>query len=152
MGFLDNLLGKKSDSKNAAAPAQAAPAVANVHHDSIPFSLKTSFRPVRLKARSENSCELLLGIRNISDSDHMCSIVVEIPKSLGFDGMGIHKTKELRLGSFAAGASKDLSVTVSANNQTPAGNYRIFVTAYSHYRDYTHVLNSVRKFVELRVV
>lgn len=82
----------------------------------------------------------------------MCSILVELPKSIGFDTVGLHKAKELRLGNLEAGKERDVSVTINANNQTPAGAYRLFVTLYAHYRDYAHVLNSVRKAVELRAV
>ncbi|MFH1306745.1 MAG: hypothetical protein ABIH83_03790 [Candidatus Micrarchaeota archaeon] len=143
MGFIESIvdkISKESDSEKGGSSR------------AVPFTLSTSFRPVRLRARSENSCELVINLKNISNSDHICSVVVEIPKSLGFDQMGLHKTKELRLGNLEAGKGRTLSVNISANNQTPSGTYRIFTTANSHYRDYTHLLNSVRKSVELRVV
>lgn len=139
MGIFDSLLGKPKQ--------EEAPDAKN-----IPFSMASTLRPVRLRARAENSCELILHLKNISNSTQMCSILVELPKSLGFDTVGLHKTKELRLGSLEAGKERDVSITINANNQTPAGTYRLFVTAYSHYRDYSHVLNSIRKAVEIRAV
>ena len=118
----------------------------------VPFTLTTAFRPMRLRAMAQNSCDLVLNIKNADSNSHICSIVVEVANSLGFDSMGLHKKKELRLGNLEAGKVREITVPIMANNQTPAGNYRVFVTAYSHYRDYSHVLNSVRKSVELRVV
>ncbi|MFH0927669.1 MAG: hypothetical protein V1822_03755 [Candidatus Micrarchaeota archaeon] len=142
MGLLDSI--RSSLSSQGGSQPQGG--------EALPFKFSTSFRPVRLRAMSQNSCELLISIKNTSAQAHICSIVVEVANSLGFDSMGLHKKKELRLGSLEPSASKEISVPITANNQTPAGNYRIFITAYSHYRDYSHVLNSVRKSAELRVV
>ena len=138
MGLLDNIFG--GSSKPAAAPGGPE------------FTISTSFRPMRLAARSNNSAELLVTLHNISGSSQMCSVVVELPKSLGFDSVGLHKTKELRLGTLDAGTQKDLSVSIYSSSQTPAGLYQLKLSVYSHYRDYAHVLNSVSKTLELRVV
>ena len=118
----------------------------------VPFKITTSLSPVRLIARTQNSCDLILTVQNLESSPLMCSVVVDVPNSLGFDSMALHKKKELRLGSLEASKSRKITVPLCANNQTPAGTYRVFITMYSHYRDYTHVLNSVRKSIELRVV
>ncbi len=141
MGILDNVFsmfgasGSDSESKKV-----------------MPFKLTTSLRPVRLRAMTQNSCDLIITIQNLDSKSLMCSVVVESPNSLGFDSVGLHKKKELRLGNLDVAKSRSIPVSIHANNQTPAGTYRFFITAYSHYRDYTHVLNSVRKSVELRVV
>lgn len=138
MGLLDNLLGKKEETP--AAPKGS------------PFSLSTSLRPVRLNARRENSLDLLIDLQNITNAPQMCSVVVELPKSLGFDNVGLHKTRELRLGALEANVKKQVPVGIFANNQTPPGNYRLTITLNAHYRDYSHVINSVSKAVEIRVV
>lgn len=141
MGLFDSILGKGSKSPEASAPAK-----------SPVFALAVAFRPLRLNARSENSVDLLMHLTNLDEKPVMCSVVIELPKGLGFDGVGLHKTKELRLGNLEGKVEKELAVTIVGNNQTPPGLYRIQVTAYSHYRDYAHVLNSVSKTIELRVV
>jgi hypothetical protein len=138
MGILDNLFG--SAPQMGAAPKGS------------PFSLSTSFRPMRLAGRSSNSVDLLLNLQNVSSTPQVCSVVVELPKALGFDGVGLHKTKELRLGTLDSAARKDFAVPIHANSQTLPGLYRLKLTVYSHYRDYAHVLNSVSKILELRVV
>ncbi|VVB57630.1 Uncharacterised protein [uncultured archaeon] len=137
MGLFDNLFGSSS--------SEAAP-------KGSPFAFSYSFRPMRLTGRSNSSVDLLVDLRNASNSPQMCSLVVELPKALGFDGVGLHKTKELRLGTLEAGAQKSLPVSICGTSQTQPGVYRLKVTVYSHYRDYAHVLNSVSKIIELRVV
>ncbi len=139
MGLLDGLFGKGESAPEGARGGKS-------------FTLNTSFRPMRLAARSDNSVELIIELQNISGQSQLCSVVVEVPKGLGFDGVGLHKTKELRIGQLPAGETKRISVGLHASSQTPAGNYRIQITAYSHYRDYSHVLNSASKPAELRVV
>ena len=137
MGLFDGIFG---GSKPAAAQGGS------------PFSVSTSLRPMRLASRSSNSIDLLINLHNTSGTPQMCSIVVELPKSLGFDSVGLHKTKELRIGTLDADAKKDLAVSVFASSQTPPGLYQLKLSVYSHYRDYAHVLNSVSKTLELRVV
>lgn len=145
MGLLDGITSIFSN-KSAQGQTEAGAKKA------IPFKLATSFRPVRLRARNENSCDLVISIKNMDSEPHLCSVLVELPKQLGFDGVGLHKSKELRIGELAAGQEKEISTAISANNLTPPGNYSIFVSACSHYRDYSHVFNSVRKSTALRVV
>ena len=85
MGFLDNLFGKSEPNLVAAKGS--------------PFAVSTSFRPMRMTGRSSSSVDLLLAMQNVSDAPQICSVVIELPKSLGFDPVGLHKTKELRLGA-----------------------------------------------------
>lgn len=140
MGFLDGIFGKGEEAQPAGAVKGS------------PFTISTSFRPMRLAARSDNSVELLVELANISGQPNLCSMVVELPKGIGFDGVGLHKTKELRMGQFPAGEKKTIPIGLHASSQTPPGAYRIQLTVYSHYRDYSHVLNSASKSAELRVV
>lgn len=148
MGMFDSLLGKKKE--EPAAPAVPGAGVSSSH--GAPFTLSIAFRPLRLSARADGSVDLLATVHNVSGMPQMCSLVVEVPKSLGFDGVGLHKTKELRLGQLGPDEQKEAAVTIVGGGQTQPGSYRLQVTAYAHYRDYTHVLNSVSKTVELRVV
>ncbi len=138
MGIFDSILGRGSSEE---APSNGSP-----------FTFTYSFRPMRLTGRTSSSVDLLLDLHNVSKAPQMCSVVVELPRPLGFDGVGLHKTKELRLGTLDAGARKEMAVTVQGTSQTLPGVYRLKVTVYSHYRDYAHVLNSASKIIELRVV
>ncbi len=136
MGFLDGLIGKKEE------PARQG----------LPFNISTSMRPVRLNARKENCLELLVTITNASDKPFMASASLEVPRTLGFENVGMAKIKEIRMGELAAQKEKTVSFSICANSQTPAGTYSALLTVSQHYRDYSHVLNYAKKTVELRVV
>lgn len=136
MGILDGLMGKKE------APARAG----------LPFNVSTALRPVRLNARKDNCLELLVTVANASDSPMMLSVNLEMPKSLGFENLGITKIKEIRIGELPAQKSKTVSFSVCANSLTPAGTYSALLTVSQHYRDYLHVQNYAKKSVEVRVV
>jgi uncharacterized membrane protein len=77
---------------------------------------------------------------------------IEVPKSLGFENLGITKIKEIRIGELAAQKEKTVSFSICANSQTPAGTYSALLTVSQHYRDYSHVLNYAKKSVEVRAV
>ena len=136
MGILDNLMGKKE------APAR----------EGLPFNVSTALRPVRLNARKENCLELLVTVANASDAPLMMSVNIEVPKSLGFENLGITKIKEIRIGELPAQKEKTVNFSICASSQTPAGTYSALLTVSQHYRDYSHVLNYAKKSVEVRVV
>ncbi len=136
MGLIDDLIGKKEE------PARAG----------LPFNVSTALRPVRLNARKENCLEVLVTIKNASDAPVMASVTAEVPKSLGFENLGITKIKEIRLGEIPAQKEKTISFSVCATSQTPAGTYSVLLGVNQHYRDYSHILNYARKTVEIRVV
>ena len=136
MGFLDNLMGKKEE------PSRAG----------LAFNVSTALRPVRLNARKENCLELLVTIKNASDEPIMTSASVEIPKSLGFENLGITKIKEIRMGDIAPQKEKTVSFTLCASSQTAPGTYSVLLTVNHHYKDYQHVQNYARKTVEVRAV
>lgn len=136
MGILDSILGEKEE------PARAG----------LPFNVSTSLRPVRLNARKANCLELLVTIKNVSDSGFIASASVEVPRQLGFENLGITKIKEIRMGELAARAEKAISFSICANPQTAQGTYSLLLTVNQHYRDYSHVLNYAKKSVEVRAV
>jgi len=135
MGFLD-IFGKKEESKPAG----------------IPFKLETRFRPIRLKALGESKTELLIDLQNMGGEDVLVSLVVKLPDKIGFDTIGLYRAKEIRIGQMGNGEGKNLNIEIFGSSKTTAGNYEVEITAFSHYRDYGHVLNSVKKKVTLRVV
>lgn len=136
MGLIDNLMGTKEE------PARAG----------LPFNVSTSLRPVRLNARKENCLEVLVSVANAAEAPIMVSVTAEVPKSLGFENLGITKIKEIRMGELPAQKSKAVSFSVCANSQTPPGTYAVLLTVNHHYRDYSHVLNYAKKTVEIRAV
>jgi len=115
MGFIDGILGKGHEEGGAAGVLPM-------------FSISTSFRPVRLAAKKEENVELELVVRNISEGETMASVNVDIPKGLGFDGMGIARAKEFRLGQLKSNEEKKFSVSLHGNS------------------------HAVKKAVELRVI
>lgn len=150
MGILDTILDRLSGITEE--ETQISEETVRTPDIGVPFAISTSFRPVRLNSNTQNNIDLVINLTNQSEKNQICSVVVDLPKNIGFEQMGISRQKELRLGELQPGQSKEFSISLSANNQTPAGFYTLQLTAYSHYRDYTHILNSVRKPVELRVV
>lgn len=136
MGFLDGILGSKEQ------PA----------HPGLPFNITQALRPVRLSARRDNCLELLVTIKNVSDAPVMASAVVEVPRALGFENLGITKVKEIRMGELAQHAERTVSFSVCATTQTPHGTYSLLLTVNQHYRDYAHILNYAKKGVEVRAV
>jgi len=137
MGILENLMGKSDE--QTVAPG-------------FPFKLSTNLRPVRLAAKKDNCLELLVAIKNLSDKPYIASASLELPKSLGFENLGITKIKEIRMGELDIGKEKTISFSVCASFQTAPGVYSAVLTLNQHYKDYAHVLNYAKKNVEIRVV
>ncbi len=118
----------------------------------VPYKIKTSFRPLRITARKNESVDLIVEVTNRTEEQLLTSVVVKVGKKLGFDNVGMNKVKEVRLGYLQGGETKELNVGVYGNSGTPPGTHKVLVKVFSHYRDYNHVLNSVKKMVELRAV
>lgn len=137
MGFLDGIFGKAAE-----APVRQG----------LPFNISTALRPVRLNAKRDNSLELLVTVKNATEKPVMASVTVEIPRALGFDGLGITRIKEVRLGEMDAQKEKTISFSICANSQTAPGTYAAVLTVNHHYRDYAHILNYAKKNVEIRAV
>jgi uncharacterized membrane protein len=151
MGLLENLLGEENErSRNETAE--------NVYVEKkvpkIPFRVSTSFLPLRLSAMKQNSVNLIVKLKNITDDPQLVSVDVSLPKGnlLGFDSTCINKAIEKKVGTMQAGATAEVSIPVFASNQTEAGDYELGLTAYAHYQDYSKVLASVKKRASLRVV
>jgi len=118
----------------------------------IPFTVKTSFIPVRLAANKIDRTDLVIKIRNNEGENILTSVVVEVPKGLGTDQSCIQRLKEIRIGYMGKEESQDIVVPIWSNVVTKQGTYNVNVTAFVHYRTYAYVLNSVKKTAELRVV
>ena len=91
-------------------------------------------------------------VRNLTKEVLLTSIVVSVAGKIGFDEMGRQNTKEQRLGEMQPGEVKETKFNIYANLGTDAGNYTVTLDTFAHYRDYTHVLDSVRKDVQIGVI
>ncbi len=137
MGILEDLVGKGQEE-----PARPG----------LPFNVTTALRPVRLSARKESSLELLVTIKNVSGEPVMASATCEVPKSIGFENVGMTRIKEIRMGSLEPQTEKTVSFSICSSSLTPPGTYSVLLSVNQHYRDYSHVLNYARKTVEIRAV
>ncbi len=118
----------------------------------VPFSIKTSFIPVRLASYKGDRTDLVIKLKNNEDENVLVSLVVEVPKALGVDQSCLQKAKEIRIGYLSKQGSQDITVPLWSNVTTKPGDYSITITAFVHYRTYAYVLNSVKKTAEIRVV
>ena len=115
----------------------------------LPYSMKTEFVPYKLKANGRGTASLVVDIRNVTKEPVMSSVVVEVPARLSLDDIGMAKEKEVRLGTLAPNEEKRAVVDIFSSPATDKGDYTVSVTAFIHYRDYGHVLNSMKKRVLL---
>ena len=118
----------------------------------IPYAMKARFNPYRLVANKSNSVMLIASIKNLSKEPLMTSIVVRVPKGLGFDSTVLGTVREIRIGYLAPKEEKDLNIEIFGGIQSRPGEYKILITSFCHYRDYAHIFNSESKKISLRVV
>ncbi len=119
---------------------------------SSPYRLATEWVPYRIYANRKSSSTLVVRIKNVTEEPLMTSVVVELPKQLGFESIGMTKEREIRFGDIAPGEEKEARFEVFSGPQSDAGDYTLGLTAIAHYRDYGHVINAVKKKVIANVV
>lgn len=137
MGIL-NLFGKK-DSANEITKGP-------------PFSVSTELVPYKLHAKMSSNAMLIVKVRNLTKDVLLTSVVAKVPGKMGFDEMVMQKEKEVRIGEMQPGELKETEVRIYSSVGTEPGDYTLALTTFAHYRDYAHVLNSVRKDVALSVI
>ncbi len=118
----------------------------------IPYVMRYRFNPYRLVANRNNSVRLMLTVKNATGEPLMTSVVLKVSKGLGFDESCLGQVREIRFGNVGPKEEKELDVEIFGKLQTQPGEYKVLVTAFSHYRDYAHILNSESKKIGLRVV
>ncbi len=136
MGFIDKLknLGKTQE------------------NSSRPITMSTQFKPYRLNSHKNESVDLIVVVKNTDSKKSMMSVVAKCPNKLGFGSPGINKTEQKKLGDVEPGEEKTVVFKVQGNSNTTPNDYPIGIFVYSHFRDYDHVENAVRKVVTLRAV
>jgi uncharacterized membrane protein len=125
------------------------PAPAETH---LPYSITYWIHPLRMKAHSCDYAALEVTVKNSQSSEALTSVVVLVPKGLGFDGSGLSQKKEVRLGMLAPGEEKMIPLKLWANQRSQPGKYTVKIFVLSHYRDYSHTLNQVRHTFSVRLV
>lgn len=117
----------------------------------LPYKVTTEFVPYHLYSNSSSSVMLLVRVKNLTKEQVLSSVVIEVPKTLSLDNMGLVTAKELRLGTIAPDEEKESRVDIHGGAGTEKGEYTLSITAFIHYRDYGHVLNAMKKRAVLEV-
>ncbi|NYZ75551.1 hypothetical protein H0O03_04800 [Candidatus Micrarchaeota archaeon] len=115
------------------------------------YTIQTELHPFRLYAHKNDYTELEVVLKNVYSSELLTSLVVIVPKGLGFDQSALSQQREVRIGQMKPGEEKHFKIPVWASQRTDKGRYVVRVYAISHYHDYGHVLNEARKELRLRV-
>lgn len=118
----------------------------------VPYSMKLKFHPYRLNANKMESVLLFVELKNLKEEVLLTSVIIELPKNLGFDQTALSNAREIRIGEMKPGEEKSVKVEVWGNPRTDSGDYSLKVTAICHYRNYGYLLNAEKKEVVLRVV
>ncbi|MGC8851326.1 MAG: hypothetical protein ACP5O3_03825 [Candidatus Micrarchaeia archaeon] len=133
MGIFD-LFGKKEVSQNESY-----------------YSIKTELHPFRLYAHKNDYVNLQITLKNNFQRELLTSLVLIVPRGLGFEQSALSTQKEIRIGMLKAGEEKTFKIPIWATQRTDAGDYKIKIFAIAHYHDYAYVLNESRKIITLRV-
>lgn len=118
----------------------------------LPYLVMTEWMPYRLYANQKGSASLMVKIKNVTNDTLLSSVSVELPKNLGFDPTSMSKLKEVKLGNIAPNEQKELHFDVYNSVGADKGKYSVDLTVMSHYRDYGHIIDSVKKPSPIEVV
>jgi len=116
------------------------------------YTMDLETHPFRLNAHKNESVDLTIRLKNTLDKELLTSVVVVVQKPLSTDQTGLTQQREVRIGLLQPGEFKNVVIPIWSTQRTEPGVYKIKVFAISHYRDYGHILNEVRKTIDLRVV
>lgn len=118
----------------------------------LPYILNVDFHPIRLPANKADYVEMTLDVTNNSGKEQLMSILISVPKGLGFDQSALSQEKELRLETMKAGEHRHMVIKLWSTQRTQRGEYKVNISVAGHYRTYKHVLSEIRKVIALRVV
>ena len=114
--------------------------------------ISTELVPYRLYSRRNSSATLMVKVRNVTKDILLTSVVAELPNKLGFDEMVLSRQREIRVGEMQPNEQKEVKFNIYGGVGSDAGEYTLRLTTIAHYRDYSHVLNAVKKQVQISVV
>ncbi len=115
------------------------------------FSLNVETHPYSLSPATNDYVDLEISISNNSDAALMSSVVISVPKGLGFERSAISQQREIRLGFLKPGETKHLKAQLWGTQRTVKGVYPIKIYAMSHFNDYGHVMGEILKTISFRV-
>ncbi len=118
----------------------------------LPYDVKIEFSPLRMKKGDERPTQMLINVKNIDKEENLTSVVIEIPREMGFDKTGAVSRKEIRIGTLKPKDQKEFTIELYSNHRAEQGAYDIKVKANKHYRGYSHILDSAEKNIVLRIV
>ncbi len=118
----------------------------------IPYALSLEWVPYKLFSGKKSSSTLFLKIKNVSKEDLLTSVVMTLPQKLSFDSIGVTRRKELKIGELKPNEEKEKRIDVMNSIDAQKGEYTIQITATSYYRDYEHIINSIRKKTKIQIV
>ncbi|MGD0510233.1 MAG: hypothetical protein ABSA33_00165 [Candidatus Micrarchaeaceae archaeon] len=117
-----------------------------------PYSISTELVPYKLHAKMSSNALLIVKVRNLTKDVLMTSVVAKVPGKLGFDEMVMQKEKEVRVGDMQPAETKEIEFKIYSSIGSEVGDYTLALTTFAHYRDYAHVLNSIRKDVTVSLI
>lgn len=118
----------------------------------IPYDVKIEFSPLRMRKGDDRPIQMLINVKNIDNEDNLTSVVIEIPKEMGFDKIGTVSRKEIRIGTLKSKEDKNFTIELYPNHRSEVGTYDVSVIANKHYRGYSHIINNSQKNISLRIV
>jgi uncharacterized membrane protein len=118
----------------------------------IPYDVKIEFSPLRMKKGDERPTHMLINVKNLDKEENLTSVVIEIPREMGFDKIGTVSRKEIRIGTLKPNENKDFKIELFPNHRAEQGTYDVKVKANKHYRGYSHIINTAEKNISLRIV
>lgn len=117
-----------------------------------PYDVKIEFSPLRMKKGDEKPTQMLINVRNMEKEDNLTSVVIEIPKEMGFDRTGAVNRKEIRIGTLKYNEEKNFQIELYPNYRAESGTYEVAIKANKHYRGYSHIIDTSQKTISLRIV
>jgi uncharacterized membrane protein len=116
------------------------------------LSLSTRCNPIRISLVQKDTMTVTATVKNRSENPQLVSIDFELPGDLGFDEMGVSKSKSARLGEIPPGESAEAIFEVHPTHRARENEYSGRITAFAHYRDYDNVVEKTTLNYTIRVV
>ncbi|MEM3876037.1 MAG: hypothetical protein QXP35_03085 [Candidatus Micrarchaeaceae archaeon] len=117
-----------------------------------PYIVATELVPYRLYANKTNSLVLFVRIKNITKDTLLTSLDLTVPSKLGLSENLFSKQKQVKVGEILSNQEKELRIEIFGNIDTDQGEYTLNINANAHFRDYSHIINSVTKSILLKVI
>jgi uncharacterized membrane protein len=118
----------------------------------MPYDVKIEFSPLRMKKGDDRPTQMLIYVKNLQKEENLTSVVIEIPREMGFDKTGAVSRKEIRIGTLKPDENKEFKIELYSNHRAEPGTYDVRIKANKHYRGYSHIIETTEKNISLRIV